>query len=184
MLYIQNEAPMLSLDNEKKQKEIWLKVLLFTYLFLLTWLILFKLGFSVRVFEKRLFNFIPFYNSGKFGFSFEAFANIVAFLPFGIYISMLKVNKWLSVLYGFLLSFFFEMVQLIFAIGVADVTDLITNTSGAVVGILIYMLFCVIFKNKKQLNLVLKIIFTVITAICFAVFFLFFAIELPWLLRS
>lgn len=39
-----------------------------------------------------------------------------------------------------MLSFGVEIIQLVFAIGAADITDVITNTSGGFLGLLLYEL--------------------------------------------
>ena len=56
----------------------------------------------------------------------------------------------------FLTSLGFEVIQFIFAIGATDITDLITNTSGGVIGIGIAFVLSKIFKNswKKCINIV------------------------------
>jgi len=53
----------------------------------------------------------------------------------------------------FLTSFLFEVIQFIFAIGASDVTDLIGNTFGGIIGIL----FCIIMKKiapKKFISII------------------------------
>ena len=89
---------------------------------------------------------------------FEAVANLIVFIPFGIYLGMLNVKAWKTILYGFALSLLFEIAQYLFAIGVADVTDLITNTAGAAIGGFLYLLLKRLVRNKEKLNRVLQIL--------------------------
>ncbi len=46
------------------------------------------------------------------------------------------------------LSLIYETAQFCLAIGFIDITDLITNTSGGILGILLFMLFKQIFKSR------------------------------------
>ena len=43
-------------------------------------------------------------------------------------------------------------MQLIFAIGASDITDLIGNTFGGIIGIAIYLIIRRLFKTNKILN--------------------------------
>lgn len=95
----------------------------------------------------------------------EIFNNLIVFIPVGLYLSMLKpewsfVQKVLPIL-G--LSLFYEVVQYLFAIGASDITDLIANTAGGVVGLLLFSLFqkCLKEKTGKILNL-LAVIATIL----------------------
>ena len=49
---------------------------------------------------------------------------------------------------AFFISFGIEVLQFILAIGATDITDLIANTIGGVIGVGIFYLFNKIFKNK------------------------------------
>lgn len=131
-------------------------VLVVIYLLALTWLILFKLQFSIPVLDEgRIINLIPllgsFDDNGVILFS-EITNNILAFIPLGIYICMLKapwsfVKKVLAVA---VVTLAFETTQFIFAIGRADITDLLSNTLGGVVGIGIYALSFKLMKGKTN----------------------------------
>ncbi|PET38061.1 hypothetical protein CN514_24260, partial [Bacillus sp. AFS001701] len=84
-----------------------------------------------------------------------------AFIPFGIYISMLKPNwsflKKIAVIAG--VSLVFEVLQFIFAIGASDITDFLGNTLGGIIGIGVYIVFCRLFSTKanKILNVLTSI---------------------------
>ncbi|WP_174567638.1 VanZ family protein, partial [Gottfriedia acidiceleris] len=86
---------------------------------------------------------------------------VLAFIPFGIYISMLKPNwsflKKIAVIAG--VSLLFEVLQFIFAIGASDITDLLGNTLGGIIGIGVYIVFCRLFSTKanKILNVLTSI---------------------------
>jgi glycopeptide antibiotics resistance protein len=144
-----------------KEKRNWLTLILCTvYLLALTWLILFKLQFGVPVMEEgRVINLIPlggsFDDNGVLRLA-EIRLNILAFIPLGIYIYMLKSN-WAFVkkaLAVFSLTLVFEITQFIFAIGRADITDILSNTLGGVIGMGLYALLFKVMKSKtnKVLN--------------------------------
>mgnify|MGYP000541429082 CR=1 FL=1 len=110
------------------------------YLALLVWCILFK--FSLRPEEiphLRGINLIPYAASvvvnGKVQIS-EIIENMLVFLPFGLCISAFYPDSEIQnrILLASGLSLFFEVTQYIFAIGASDITDVIDNTLGAVIG--------------------------------------------------
>lgn len=66
--------------------------------------------------------------------------NIILFIPFGILIPLLwKLSGKKAVLIGFLFSLFIETCQLFLARG-TDVDDLMLNTFGAFLGVIIFKL--------------------------------------------
>lgn len=46
-------------------------------------------------------------------------------------------------------SFIFELFQFIFSIGASDITDLIGNTLGGIIGMGIFCIFTKIFKTRE-----------------------------------
>lgn len=155
-----------------KKRNVLTLVLFIIYLLALTWLILFKLQFTPPVLEEgRVINFIPFLGSfredGAILFS-EIRVNILAFIPFGIYICMLKtewsfVKKLLSIV---VLTLTYEITQFIFAIGRVDITDVLTNTLGGVIGIYAYVLLFRLLKGRT--NQVINIVATAFTILTFS----------------
>ncbi|WP_208914011.1 VanZ family protein, partial [Enterococcus faecium] len=121
------------------------KFLLGIYLFFLLWLILFKLSFNLPQFLTYSYsnvNLVPFST-----FSFENTTvlrettyNLIVFFPFGVLLNVnfkrLSFSKKLGII--FLVSFLAELIQFLFGIGVADITDLITNTTGGLIGLWAY----------------------------------------------
>ena len=64
--------------------------------------------------------------------------NIIWFVPFGIYLTFFKrMPIGMTVLYGFLLSLFIEVMQFVLGAGISEINDLILNTAGAATGALI-----------------------------------------------
>ena len=149
------------------------------YMLLLTGVILFKLPFfSSEISDGiRVINLIPFQgsfdDSGTIDFR-EIRDNILIFIPLGIYICILK-SKWPfmeKVLPIVALTLAFEAIQFIFAIGRSDITDVLDNTLGGVIGIGIYALLFKIFKNRtvKVVN-ILALVVTVFVVLSFAYLF-------------
>ena len=87
--------------------------------------------------------------NGKLHIS-EIINNILIFVPVGIYTCMLKqdwsITKKISV--AFFISLAVEVLQFVLAIGATDITDLMGNTLGEVIGIGAFYLFIKVLKNK------------------------------------
>ncbi|WP_443255853.1 VanZ family protein [Streptococcus sp. S784/96/1] len=77
----------------------------------------------------------------------ELLFNVIAFTPFGSCFPLI----WKVIGLGFMMSSSYEMLQYILTIGMADVTDLLMNTLGVVVGIGILILMRKCFPNHVQL---------------------------------
>ena len=134
------------MKNEKQ--DVLTFVLFIVYMLLLIGVILFKLPFRPAGigYEMRTINLMPFQGSLRT----EISLNVLIFAPLGIYLCMLK-NEWTLVkkaLFTIGLSFSFEAFQFIFAIGRADITDIISNTLGGIIGLGIYAVLFKIFKNR------------------------------------
>lgn len=135
-----------------REKKIF-KIILCMYLILLSWLVIFKLGFSISDMRKvREVNFIPFYYDNIIEgdlFWLEPIFNMIAFVPFGILIK--KINEDIKIKQCFFIfltvSLLFEIIQYILSIGASDITDIITNTLGGLVGVLVVSILRKIVKK-------------------------------------
>lgn len=123
-----------------KSKKFTLGLLIF-YLAVLTWIILFKLACSFEELpHMRNVNLIPFGRSvvinGTIDFR-EIVENILVFVPFGLFIRILCEKKALfrQIMPIICTSILFEGLQFLFAIGASDITDVITNSTGGILGI-------------------------------------------------
>ena len=127
------------------------------YLILVIWLVLFKFATSFsEIPSMRGINLIPFYYAQEASVHLkEVVCNIIVFVPLGVYVQIFRENwkKATKCLVLLLTSFLFEIIQFIFAIGASDVTDLIGNTIGGIVGIL----FCIILKKFTPKKFILII---------------------------
>ena len=148
------------------------RILFAVYTLILAWILLFKMSFSIdELYKNRNINIIPFMGSvivnGKIDTS-EIINNIIVFIPIGIYVCMLKkdwsILKKISV--GFFISLGIEVLQFVLAIGATDITDLIGNTLGGIIGIGVFYLFSKVFKNKT--NKIINILASIATILLIA----------------
>ncbi|MBQ8741184.1 MAG: VanZ family protein [Clostridia bacterium] len=94
-------------------------------------------------------NLVPFVDvlSGRGDFIRQVVLNVIMLIPFGFLFPLTikneKDNRFLkTVLYTFLISLSIEILQpLIGAFRSADITDLITNTIGGIIGYIFYIIF-------------------------------------------
>ncbi|MEY8327493.1 VanZ family protein [Lachnospiraceae bacterium 54-11] len=141
------------------------------YLILLVWIILFKLQLSVHELDRiRSINLIPFYYDNEIGMGFhlkEVLENVAIFIPYGIYLCMLKKEPGFKVKFFLILmtSFILEVLQYILAVGGTDITDIITNTCGGVAGIGIYWSATRIFRGKKRAETVIVVLAAIVTIV-------------------
>lgn len=140
---------------KSKSQRLFSCIVFGIYFTLLIWLVLFKLNVPFWGFRHaRTINLIPFWYDRGTGLLLhlqEMFYNVLAFIPLGMYMNIYKPDRafWKKVLPCFAVSFLFESLQFAFALGVSDVTDLITNTLGGVVGILLFALARKLFSEKS-----------------------------------
>lgn len=141
-----------------KKKELT-KFLFFIYLIVLVWIVLFKLSFSIdNIPSYRAINTRPFHDALNHPIrTREVIDNILIFIPFGIFISIVnyKKNFILNLFLIFLTSLSFEVIQYVFSIGSTDINDLITNTLGGLVGIIFYWILKKVLGHKavKVINI-------------------------------
>lgn len=120
------------------------RVLLFLlfalYLVLLAWIVVWKLEVPhIGGGELRQIKFVPFAPSSCDGASdlSEVVANVLLFLPFGLYLGLLAPTwppwKTAGTVAGASLTL--EVAQYVLAVGSSDVTDLVTNTTGGLAGL-------------------------------------------------
>jgi glycopeptide antibiotics resistance protein len=147
-------------------------VLFLVYALLLVGIILFKFPFDYQLTNSgRELNLIPF--AGSFadhrGFGVgDVVGNVLIFVPLGIYVSMLR-DGWSfrrRILTIAATSAAFEVIQYTFAVGRADVTDVLGNVLGGVVGIGIYAVAVKILGTRA--NRVVNIVGLVVTVIAVA----------------
>jgi glycopeptide antibiotics resistance protein len=134
--------------------------LFFIYLVILFWIIVLKL--SVRftyMGQQRSMNLIP-YNqplmlNGKADLG-EIILNALVFVPMGVYVAIL-FKRWSaikSILFFALSSFVLETIQYITALGAFDITDIINNTLGGTMGLLLFKILEKLTGSQKAQKIV------------------------------
>jgi glycopeptide antibiotics resistance protein len=140
------------------------------YLIALLWILVFKLGVRFAYMENRRVNLIPFREplilNGKIDLG-EMILNTVIFIPLGIYAGILfeRWNFGKKVFLFFLTSLTIEMLQFIFRVGAFDITDIITNTFGGIVGLMIFKTIEKVFNNTSRAKKFINIISAIGTVI-------------------
>jgi glycopeptide antibiotics resistance protein len=145
-------------------------LLFIIYLIALYWILLFKLGVRFSYMENRRVNLIPFNEplilNGKIDVG-EIILNVVIFVPLGIYAGIL-FEKWIfrkKLFFFFLISLIVEGFQFILAVGAFDITDIITNTLGAIVGLIIFKAIEKAFNNSVKAHKFINLISTLGTVL-------------------
>ena len=138
-------------------------VLFIIYLIVLFWILVFKLGVQFSYMGNRSINLIPFRESlilnGKIDVG-EIILNVVIFVPLGIYAGIL-FERWIfgkKLFFFFLISLIIEVLQFILAVGAFDITDIITNTLGGIIGLMIFKAIGKAFKNSFKAQKFINII--------------------------
>lgn len=132
--------PALQKKPSRERGRVLLVGLFAVYLAMLAWIVLWKLEIPyVGGGALRLVKLVPFVAAGGAGASapFEVVVNGVLFVPFGLYLGLLAPSwpwwKAAGTIAGASLAL--EVTQYVLALGSSDVTDLVVNTAGGLVGI-------------------------------------------------
>jgi glycopeptide antibiotics resistance protein len=159
-----------------KQGRVITVVLFAIYALVLVGLVLFKFPFSYDdTGTGRHLNLIPlagsFTDSGMLRLG-EIVENVLVFVPFGVYLCMMKPDwsfpkKLIPVVAT---TVGFETIQYVFAIGRADVTDVIGNAGGGLLGIALYALLPRLLGTRTDRVLRIAAISLTIGALVFSAF--------------
>ena len=147
-------------DNSTTNKVT--NVLFIVYLLALFWILLLKLGARFSYMGNRSVNLVPFGEpliaNGKTDIR-EIILNVMIFVPVGIYVGIL-FKRWTlggRIFFCFLLSSMFEGLQFILKVGAFDITDIITNMSGGIIGLMILGALERVFNNSIKTQKVVNI---------------------------
>jgi glycopeptide antibiotics resistance protein len=137
-------------------------ILFVKYLLALCWILLFKLGVQFSYMEARRVSLTPFREYvlyGKMDLP-EIIMNVIIFIPLGIYTAVLW-SRWFfakCLLFFFVFSLVVEAVQYIFRIGAFDITDIINNTLGGIIGYILFKGIEKIFSDRVKAQKLINII--------------------------
>lgn len=147
------------------------------YLFLLVWLVLFKLSVPwMGDAAMRHVKLVPYVSTVELssGTPLEMLGNVLLFVPFGMYLALLSPRlPWWKVTGLFVgTSLFFEVTQYVLAIGSSDTTDIVNNTAGGVLGWTIVVLLLRFWPRLGGALARFCIVLTVAAAVLCVGFFL------------
>jgi glycopeptide antibiotics resistance protein len=137
---------------EAKAEKSVIDILIFTmgiaYALFLMWAVLWKCGLPFVGGGERVANLLPFNDNTTWELQF----NIAVFAPFGFYVaaSLRKLALPKLVLTTLLASLVLEIMQFVLAVGRSDVTDLLMNTFGGVVGIAAFYALAWFFRKRER----------------------------------
>lgn len=162
---IQSKPQLMNITSSmaaSKRHERILVVLYVMYLCLLFYFLFFSEGFGRMGYAKEYrYNLTPFREITRFiryrdilgnrAFFINVFGNVIAFMPMGFFQRILSKRKTMGllvVLNCFLVSLAVEIIQLVFKLGCFDVDDLILNTLGGFLGLLVFLVFQKVTKRE------------------------------------
>jgi glycopeptide antibiotics resistance protein len=130
------------------------------YFYALLKIVLFKYGFTSEV---RSINLSPFTFLNMFsdGTAYDValkniLGNIAIFIPLGIFCAyILHEKKGIAVVICFGVSLVFEIIQYVTGSGAADIDDIILNTVGGIIGVVLYS--CILEKIDSKVKLPISI---------------------------
>lgn len=132
----------------------WTNVLFGIYILALVWILLLKLGVQFSYMDNRQVNLVPFeplVHNRRLDYK-ELIANILVFVPLGIYTGILFKHWafWKKMAFVGAASLLCEALQYILRIGSFDITDIITNTSGGIIGLVLLLVTVALFNNPNK----------------------------------
>lgn len=134
------------------------RTLLALYLLILIWLVLFKFSFDVASVlldhQTRSLNLIPFIDVSR-----ETTDNLIVFIPFGLLlgVNFAQISFWRKLAFIFSFSLVAEIIQFVLAIGATDITDVIANTLGGLLGLVLYDVASR-YVDQKKLNQLIVVV--------------------------
>lgn len=148
-------------------KRTHLATLLALYLVLLAWIVLWKLEVPWVGGVDRVIKLVPFAPDADEGASdpIEVGMNLLLFVPLGLYLGLLAPTwRWWNVATSVAgASVLLELTQFVLAIGSSDITDVIVNTAGGLVGFGLFALARRRFAGRT--DAVLTRVCTVVTVV-------------------
>ena len=103
----------------------------------------------------EIMRYIRYHNSiGIWHFVLNIIGNVVAFIPFGLFVPVLAKSYRhfiTTFLGGTLFSLCIETIQLVFKVGSFDIDDIMLNVCGIIIGFLLFHLFNY-YRDKVKCN--------------------------------
>lgn len=148
-------------EINKKRIIIVGRVLFYIYILLLSYFLFFseRYGrdlvtqqYNLKLFKeiKRFINYRE--QIGLEGFIVNIFGNVIAFMPYGFLLPILKrtYRKFFTIaILSLLFSLVIESAQLLLKVGVFDVDDILMNSLGGILGYLMFLIVHTIYKRME-----------------------------------
>ena len=125
---------------------VWASIYL-TFLMALT--ILGRPTGQVSGFDTLFISYERLVNGGRWGF-FPTLLNILMFIPFGFIVSRYYKKTKLSILALLILPILIESIQLITSRGVFEISDILNNLIGGLIGLGVLRLIAFIKRQKES----------------------------------
>ncbi len=144
------------------------------YLVMLVWVLLFKMQFSLAYLPHvQTINLVPYAASAMVNGSVdisEIIQNALVYVPFGFFAAALLRNRpvWQKLLLIAGTSVAIEALQYALAVGRSDITDVINNFAGGVLGLLLYALVRRMCKTEVKTLTVVNVICIMASAVMLA----------------
>lgn len=124
-------------------------------------ILIFRMTLWNRTVGQRRLELIPFYTLTTISYNNEAirtmFLNVVLFFPYGLTIPHVlrktgsNQRRWgYCILFGAVLSIFIESMQFCFALGYAEMDDVICNTLGCMLGVTADIISIMWHRKSKE----------------------------------
>jgi len=153
------------------------KTALIIYLLLLLWLVLFKTSLDIvsvlTEHQTRSISMIPF--SGRLS---EMLENFIVFIPLGLLLgaAFRETAFWKKFAFIFTLSLAIETIQYVLAIGISDITDIITNTLGGLLGLIVYKV-STNRRDSEKINRIVLLTTAILVILCLSLRFFVFRVK-------
>ena len=147
--------------------------LLILYLSALFWILILKLGVEFSYMSERRFNVVPFKEFLTPGYEVDwsgTIANVIIFIPLGVYVGIL-FRHWSfkgKIILCFMTSLLIEAIQYGLAVGAFDITDIVTNTFGGVLGFILFRVISGISGSATSAQRMVNVIATIATVLMVA----------------
>lgn len=167
---------MLAKNSESYRMKLWARTVLIAYLLFVLWLVLFKFSSDILTViaqhQTTSLNLVPFAANRVR----EMFDNFMFFVPLGLLmgVSYKTTSLRRKLAFIFCVSVCAEITQFVLAIGMADITDIIMNTCGGLVGLVLYDVVSKrSFMKGDKADLAIDIFITVCLAVLLLIFLYF-----------
>jgi len=145
------------------------RVVLGLYVLVLVWVVLLKIhtGDLGDLVGRRSVNLVPMGGTATGGLgSRELAVNVLVFVPLGVLVLLAarqrRFARMLLLVVG--VSVAFEIVQYVVGIGASDVTDVLTNTAGGLVGMGVAWLGLRLFGDRARRWILVTLVVALVTS--------------------